>query len=160
MNTFTKISLLSFALVLTLVQNLLAQTPLPQSSQMLELKNNWTKQELMEPAKLAALLKNPGSAKPLIFNIGVVDNIKGAKNIGAADKKENLVLFRKALTALPKTAAIVIYCGCCPFGRCPNIRPAFQVLKDAGFSNAKLLNLPTNLKTDWINKGYPIAKSE
>ena len=149
-----KIYLILLIFTFTGIQSLKSQT-MPQT---LGLKNNWTKKDLMEPAKLAALIKNPNLAKPLIFNIGVVDNILGAKSFGAADKKENLVRFRKALSVLPKTTAIVIYCGCCPFGRCPNVRPAFQVLKDGGFVNAKLLNLPTNIKTDWTDKGYPLAK--
>jgi len=52
----------------------------------------------------------------------------------------------------------VIYCGCCPFEHCPNVRPAFQLLNEMKFTNQKLLNLSTNLKTDWIDKGYPVAK--
>jgi hypothetical protein len=122
------------------------------------LKNSWTKQELMEPAVLAALIKNPKLVQPMIFNIGVVDDIKGARNMGAASEKENLARLKNALKTLPRTTQVVVYCGCCPFERCPNIRPAFQALKDAGFTRAKLLNLPTNVKTDWINKGYPLAK--
>jgi hypothetical protein len=49
-----------------------------------------------------------------------------------------------------------VYCGCCPFEKCPNIRPAFNLMKAMGFSNGKLLNLPTNLKQNWIAKGYPV----
>lgn len=132
--------------------------PLPKTIQPGSLKNTWTKNELIEPAALAAIIKNPKAAKPLIFNIGVVDDITGAKNMGAASEKENLARFKKTLTKLPKNTPIVVYCGCCPFDRCPNIRPAFQALKEGGFSKGKLLNLPTNLKTDWISKGYPLAK--
>jgi hypothetical protein len=29
-------------------------------------------------------------------------------------------------------------------------------MKAMGFSNGKLLNLPTNLKQNWIAKGYPV----
>lgn len=132
--------------------------PLPITIKPGSLKNNWTKNELIEPAALAAIIKNPKAAKPLIFNIGVVDDIRGAKNMDAASEKENLARFKKMLTKLPKNTPIVVYCGCCPFDRCPNIRPAFQALKEGGFSKGKLLNLPTNLKTDWISKGYPLAK--
>lgn len=134
-----------------------AQT-LPMTIKPGSLKNTWTKNELIEPATLAAIIKNPKTAKPLIFNLGVVDDITGAKNMGAASEKENLAQFKKTLTKLPKNTPIVVYCGCCPFDRCPNIRPAFQALKEGGFSKGKLLNLPTNLKTDWISKGYPLAK--
>ena len=51
---------------------------------------------------------------------------------------------------------MIIYCGCCPFRRCPNVRPAFELLKKMKFTNAKLLNLPTSLNDDWISKGYPM----
>ena len=79
--------------------------------------------------------------------------------MGAASEKENLERFKKALKALPKTSLVVVYCGCCPMERCPNVRPAFQALQSAGFTNARLLNLPTNIKVDWINKGYPMEES-
>lgn len=118
----------------------------------------WSKNQLIQPNQLALLIKNPKAAKPLIFNIGVVEDIKGARNMGAASEKENLERFKNALARLPKTTPIVVYCGCCPFDKCPNIRPAFKVLQSSGFTKARLLNLPTNIKTDWINKGYPLAK--
>ncbi len=119
-------------------------------------KNPWTAHQLMEPAVLAAKIKNPKAVKPLIFNIGVVENIKGAKNFGAASEAENLKHFAEALSKLPKNTPVVVYCGCCPFNKCPNIRPAFNALKQGGFKNGKLLNLATNIKTDWISKGYPL----
>ena len=130
----------------------------PKDMKLGSLKNSWTKNELMEPAVLASILRNPKATKPLIFNIGVVDDIKGAKNMGAASEKENLARLKKTLSKLPKNTPIVIYCGCCPFDRCPNIRPAFDALKDGGFTKGLLLNLPTNVKTDWISKGYPMAE--
>ena len=123
----------------------------------LDKKDNWTQKDLIEPAALAAILANPKAKQPLIYNIGVVENIKGAKSFGAASEKENVELLRKALSGLPKTSSIVVYCGCCPFSRCPNIRPAVALLKGMGFINGKLLNIPTNLKQNWIDKGYPLA---
>jgi len=119
-------------------------------------KDPWTKAQLMEPSNLVSILKNPKAAKPTIFNIGVVEDIPGAKNLGAASKKENLANFKAALASLPKSTRVVVYCGCCPFSKCPNIRPAFLAMQEAGFKNGRLLNIPTNIKTDWINKGYPM----
>lgn len=119
-------------------------------------KDPWASSQLMAPSTLAALIRNKKTTKPVIFNIGVVENIKGARNTGGAGKKENLQRFKKALSSIPKTSTVVIYCGCCPFDRCPNIRPAFAALQAAGFKNGKLLNLPTNIKVDWMNKGYPV----
>lgn len=134
----------------------LAQTTV-RPNQALDKKDNWTQKDLIEPSALAAIIANSKASQPKIFNIGVVDNIKGAINIGGVSEKENLQKLNNALSKLPKNTFLVIYCGCCPFERCPNIRPAVNMLKTMGFTNAKLLNLPTNLKQNWIEKGYPIA---
>jgi thiosulfate/3-mercaptopyruvate sulfurtransferase len=52
---------------------------------------------------------------------------------------------------------VVIYCGCCPFSRCPNVRPAFELLKEMKFTMPRLLNLPHSLNDDWVSKGYPMG---
>ncbi len=120
-------------------------------------KYPWTAKELLEPSALAATLKD-GSKKPVILNIGVVEDIPGARHIGAASKAENITKLKEAVAKISKNGEVIIYCGCCPFTRCPNAQPAFTTLKKMGFTNVKLLNLSTNLKTDWIAKGYPVAK--
>lgn len=134
----------------------LAQTT-NRTNQSLDKKDNWTQKDLIEPSALAAIIANPKTNQPKIFNIGVVDNIKGAINMGGVSEKENLQKFSNVLSKLPKNTFLVVYCGCCPFEKCPNIRPAVNLLKNMGLTNAKLLNLPTNLKQNWIEKGYPIA---
>lgn len=125
---------------------------------LLGLKKPWTNSELIEPSALAADLKTNSTTTPLIYNIGAVENIKGARHIGPAGNAENLEKLRNTVKDLPKNTAIVIYCGCCPFSKCPNVSPAYSELKKLGFSNIKVLDLATNLKTDWIDKGYPLGK--
>jgi rhodanese-related sulfurtransferase len=92
----------------------------------------------------------------VIFNIGPVQQIKGAIAIGPATKPDNLEKLKQQLAKLPKDKEVIIYCGCCPYSRCPNVRPAFELLQKLKFKNAKLLNLPSNLNDDWISKGYPL----
>jgi thiosulfate/3-mercaptopyruvate sulfurtransferase len=116
----------------------------------------WTDKQLKDPAALAKTLKDPKATPPVIFNIGPVDQIKGAIRIGPTVNQENLDELRQQLTKLPKDKEVVIYCGCCPFRRCPNVRPAFELLKELKFTKAKLLNLPTSLSEDWASKGYPM----
>lgn len=118
---------------------------------------NWTKQQLMEPYALARLLKD-GKDLPVIFCVGPGASIPNSINIGMTRDKQNLDLFRARLKELPVNTSIVIYCGCCPFEHCPNVRPAIEVLKQMNFTNYKLLDLPHNLKTDWIDKGFPTKK--
>jgi hypothetical protein len=38
---------------------------------------------------------------------------------------------------------------------CPNLRPAFRALAELGYTKVRVLNIPTNMQTDWYSKGYP-----
>jgi len=122
--------------------------------------NPWTNNQLIEPADLAAMINNGTAGNLAIYNIGAVEDIKGAKHIGPVSNPENLEKLKAAVAGLPKNTAIIIYCGCCPFTKCPNIRPAFIELTKDGFTDVKLLNLPKNLQTNWIAPGYPLAASK
>jgi hypothetical protein len=115
----------------------------------------WKAAELLDPATLAAELKT-GNA-PLIFNIGAVEDIKTARHAGPVKEPDNLAKFKGMLAGLPKNTPVVIYCGCCALPKCPNVRPAWRELKAAGFTNIRVLNLPVNLKTNWIDMGYPLS---
>ncbi|RPD50931.1 rhodanese-like domain-containing protein [Paracnuella aquatica] len=118
---------------------------------------NWTEKQLMEPAALATVLKE-NSKLPLIVSVGPGALIPNSVDIGPGSDEENIAAFGKLLSGKKKEEKIVVYCGCCPFAQCPNVRPAIQALKDGGFTNYYLLNIPKNLKTDWIDKGYPTVK--
>ncbi len=115
----------------------------------------WTEKQLMAPADLASVISNTNAKKPIIFSVGPGAMIRGSKDMGPVHEKENLDKFKQALILLPKDADIVVYCGCCPFEHCPNIRPAFSLLNEMKFTQARLLNLEHNIKTDWVAKGYP-----
>jgi thiosulfate/3-mercaptopyruvate sulfurtransferase len=115
----------------------------------------WTAKQLLQPADLAVMINHPKTKLPLIFCVGPGALIRGSIDTGPAHEKQNLEKLKLQLSSLPKDADIVIYCGCCPFERCPNIRPAFILLNEMKFSNARLLNLEHNIKTDWVSKGYP-----
>lgn len=115
---------------------------------------NWTKDQLMDPAALANTIKSNQNI-PFIYCVGPGAVIPHSINIGMTEDKKNLEEFKASISKLPRTANIVIYCGCCPFAKCPNVRPAIAVLKEMKFANYHLLNLPDNIKTDWIAKGYP-----
>lgn len=84
-------------------------------------------------------------------------HIPHAQFAGPASKPEGLAKLRAAVKDLPKSAPIIIYCGCCPMKKCPNIRPAYEALRDLGFRDVRVLDLPDNFHTDWIAKGYPVS---
>lgn len=116
----------------------------------------WNTSQLMEPAELAWMITNSSQGLPVIINIGPAATIKGSVNIGSASEKVNIDKLRNFLKKQKKTREIVVYCGCCPFDRCPNIRPAFEVLNKMGFKNQKVLSLKNNIKTNWIDMKYPV----
>ncbi|HEV7621588.1 MAG TPA: rhodanese-like domain-containing protein [Flavisolibacter sp.] len=118
---------------------------------------NWTSKQLLEPSVLAENL-NSGKEVPIIISVGPGAVIPNSINIGMAKESGNIQKLKNKLKGLPKNTRVVIYCGCCPFDHCPNVRPAIDVLKEMKFTNYQLLDLPHNIKTDWIDKGYPQIK--
>lgn len=114
----------------------------------------WNESQLMDPALLAARITE-NKTKDVVISVGPEAIIKGSVDIGPTHEPENLEKLRNYLKNIPKGKEVVIYCGCCPFVKCPNIRPAFKLLQEMGFKNAKLLNLPKNIKADWLDKDYP-----
>ena len=124
----------------------------------------WTEEQLIEPSELAEIIESLDQRPPYIISVSPRGahglrpgkGIKGTVDFGAADEPENLEKLRASLEELPKDTEIVLYCGCCPFDICPNIRPAFSLLNEMEFINHKLLNLKKNIRVDWMNKGYPM----
>ncbi len=123
-------------------------------------KEPWTEKQLMDPGDLAKILNDPKSKKPVLLSIGFGGGISGSIELPPAKEKQGVETLKKELAKYSKDAFIVIYCGCCPFEPCPNIRPAFNVLNEMKFTNHKLLNLSQNLKKDWIDKGYPVTATK
>jgi hypothetical protein len=145
-----------FATLLLLFGVFMANAQVSASMSMPSAGTPWKPTELMEPGELNEAIT--AKKAPVIFNIGSVEDIKGAIHIGPITEAANLEKFKTALTAHKKSTEIVIYCGCCPFGKCPNIRPPYKLLKDLGYTNVKVLNLYVNLRNNWTSAGYPLAK--
>jgi thiosulfate/3-mercaptopyruvate sulfurtransferase len=124
----------------------------------------WTAAQEMRPAELAsALSETKTSAPPTIIYAGfhtlfAGGHIPGATFHGTASTQTGLAELKKWAESLLRSTSVVIYCGCCPFDHCPNIRPAFLALHEMGFTNLRVLVMPTNFATDWADKGYPIQK--
>ena len=116
----------------------------------------WKPTELMEPGELNYVILQKKA--PVIINAGTVEDIKGAIHIGSINEAANLEKLKTTVAKYAKNTEIVVYCGCCPFGKCPNIRPAYKTLKDMGYTNIKVLNLYVNLRNNWTSAGYPLEK--
>ncbi|MGZ3751647.1 MAG: hypothetical protein ACXVB0_22710 [Mucilaginibacter sp.] len=121
----------------------------------------WKPEQLMEPQVLATMISNnTGNNLPVILNIGSVDAIKGAISTGPTSEADGMAELNKQLKHIGKDRLVVIYCGCCPLFKCPNVRPAFKLLAAEGYTNIRVLNLKTNLKTDWVDKKYPMNEDK
>ncbi len=124
----------------------------------------WSKAQVLQPADLRVELEKVKSASaPRILYVGFRTlfeggHIPGASFRGTASKEEGLAELKKTVGELPRSTNLVIYCGCCPFDHCPNIRPAYTALKEMGFSHVRVLVLPTSFAADWVEKGYPMQR--
>jgi len=119
---------------------------------------------LMQTDELVKVL-NSKAEKPLLIQVGshvlyTQAHIPGSEYIGPASGDAGVQQLRKRVENLSKTKLIVLYCGCCPWGHCPNVKPAYDALAALGFTNVKVLYIANNFGADWVDKGYPIAKGE
>ena len=132
----------------------------------------WTAEQVVQPADFAKELaashststSTPDAAKPNVVYVGFRPlynggHIPGASFHGDAGKPKGLADLKAFAGYLPRDTNLVIYCGCCPLEKCPNIRAAFTTLNAMGFTHLRVLMLPTDFNTDWISKGYPVEKA-
>lgn len=163
-NTVLRKTILAAALpvlgVLALALFPAAGSGLPQSSS----GEPWTAAQALQPEALARELSGAqGANRPTILCVGFRTlyqgaHLPGALYFGEARSEQGLAEIKKWAEKLPRSANLVIYCGCCPISRCPNIRPATKALREMGFTHLRVLILPHDLAADWVEKNYPTEK--
>ena len=120
---------------------------------------------LINPDELVKILQSSKGEKPLLIHVGfhvlyLQGHIPGSEYIGPGSDAKALQRLSKRVESLPKNKFIVIYCGCCPWVHCPNVKAADDALHAMGFTNVKVLYMAENFGTDWRDKGYPTANGE
>lgn len=120
---------------------------------------------LIKPDELVILLGSAKGEKPLMIQVGShvlysQAHIPGSEYVGPASSNDGLQRLRKRVEPLPRNTFILIYCGCCPWDHCPNVKPADDALQSLGFTNVKVLYIADNFGADWVDKGYPVAKGD
>jgi rhodanese-related sulfurtransferase len=148
----TKLGLLAAAVCLCVIPALGQATSIPATQQ-------------ISPEELVKLLEGSQQQKPLVLHVGphtlyAQAHIPGSEYVGAGSTDAGLQQLRKRVDSLPRMKFIVLYCGCCPWSHCPNVKPANDALRAMGFTNVKVLYVAGNFGTDWVDKGYPTAKGE
>jgi rhodanese-related sulfurtransferase len=119
--------------------------------------------QVLQPEALRHMLQTGSADKPLILQVGshllfAESHIPGSEYAGAGSQPAGLEQLQNRVNSLPRNKLIVLYCGCCPWNRCPNLGPAFAKLREMGFTNVKALYLANNFGTDWADKGYPVEQ--
>jgi thiosulfate/3-mercaptopyruvate sulfurtransferase len=120
---------------------------------------------LIQPEALVRMLKGGGDEKPLVLQVGfrvmfAQAHIPGSEYAGPASQPSGMESLESTVAALPKDKHIVLYCGCCPWNRCPNVGPAYKRLHDLGFTRVEVVYFANNFGDDWVNKGYPTVKGK
>lgn len=157
--TFLAISQLTCLLALALVS-----LPLPPiHGQEKKTADPWTSSETVQPALLSKMLTDKYVSVPTVVFVGFRSlyaggHVPGASFHGTASTEQGLAELKGWAASLPRSTELVIYCGCCPMDKCPNIRPAYTALSALGFKKLRVLVLPTSFAADWADKGYPMQK--
>lgn len=123
----------------------------------------WSAAQLVQPAELVRQLNGPAGSRPLVLCVGFdflyqSAHIPGALLYGPGREPSGLKALADAAKAWQHDRDIVIYCGCCPMKQCPNLRPAFRLLRDRGFTRLRVLDLERDFRRDWLQNNLPSEK--
>jgi hypothetical protein len=121
--------------------------------------------KLIQPAEWAAKLKDGSASKSLMLHVGFKTmfdqaHIPGSEYAGPGSSGAGLQVLRDRVASLPRNSSIVIYCGCCPWTRCPNMAGAYDALVQMGFTDVKGIFIEENFGKNWVDQGYPTAKQQ
>jgi thiosulfate/3-mercaptopyruvate sulfurtransferase len=124
----------------------------------------WSPAQTVQPSDLAKELADTKTVPTLVYvgfqRLYTAGHIKGAQFHGSGGSADGLAQLKTWAATLPRSTNLVIYCGCCPLERCPNLRPAFTALREMGFTKLRALILPNSFAQDWADKGLPYEKSQ
>ncbi len=116
------------------------------------------------PRDLAARLDEVQAGKLDVLHVGPAylfgkARIPHARHAGEASSDDGYATLLAELRRLAADREVILYCGCCPTKNCPNIVPAERAAREARLSRAFVLDLPTTLKADWSDRGYPVERA-
>ena len=161
-NRLSKLFLFSGVAILFAAAAIFVSAPTLRADEK-EPSDPWTSAQIVQAGDFVHELGEKNETRPTVIYVGfrtlfAGGHIPGATFHGTASTEQGLAELKKWADALPRTTNLVIYCGCCPLEKCPNIRPAFAALSEMGFKKLRVLALPTSFAADWADKGYPVQK--
>ena len=141
------------------------QTQTAKVSQPAKLAAEWKDARQISPAELEKRLNGPKGARPPVLYVGFEilydgGHIPAAIFAGPASTAAGLAQLKQAAAKIPHDKEVVIYCGCCPWEKCPNVKPAYEALRQMGFARVMVLLIPQDFAHDWIGQGYPVERKK
>jgi len=140
---------------------LIAQTPTPNGA---AINPPWTSGDVIQVPDLVKIVAAKGANSPAIFQVGfeklyTTQHVPGSIYAGPGRTDAGLDNLKKAVAGVAKDRTIVLYCGCCPWDHCPNMKPAFALLHSLGYTRIKVVEIPKSFGEDWAAKGYAVEGS-
>ena len=125
----------------------------------------WKDARQISPAELAKKLSGPAAGRPIVLQVGFKvlyegGHVPGAIFAGPASTAEGAARLKAEAGKIARDREVVIYCGCCPWEKCPNVHPAYEELRRMGFSNVVVLLIPQDFAHDWIGAGLPVSRGK
>ena len=130
-----------------------------------QLAPEWKDARQISIPELVKRIAGPAAQRPVVLQVGfqvLYDgaHIPGATFAGPATTSEGIARLRSEAEKIPRGKEVVIYCGCCPWEKCPNVHPAYDELRKMRFTNLVVLLIPHDFHQDWIVPGYPIERGK
>jgi len=153
------IALVSILVSIGIAANVSAQEPVGAA-----FNPPWNATDVIHAADLSSIIADKKAVQPSILQVGFetmfkTQHIPGSVYAGPGRTDAGLEVLRKAVAGVPKDRAIVLYCGCCPWDHCPNMKPAFKVLHELGYTKVRVVEIPQSFKIDWMDKGFAVEGS-
>jgi thiosulfate/3-mercaptopyruvate sulfurtransferase len=123
----------------------------------------WRNARQISATELAKRISRPVSTRPVVLQVGFKvlyddGHIPGAIFAGPASTSDGLAKLRAVAEKISRSKEVILYCGCCPWEKCPNIHPAYDALRHMGFSRVVVLLIPEDFAHDWVGQGFPLAR--
>lgn len=121
----------------------------------------WLPTEVMPAQLLAERLA--GKSPPAVISVSNAwlygqAHVRGARHFGDPGSPAGREQLSRAFARLPKDRELVLYCGCCDFTDCPNVRAGYSLARQVRPEGLRVLYLPTSLYPDWVERGYATEK--
>lgn len=154
-----------FAFVGLAVMFAITAVAAPRVRSNLAVTPEWSSARQISAAELAKKISGPPQTRPIVLQVGFKalyegGHIPGAVFAGPASTSDGLAILKRVAAKIPRHKEIILYCGCCPWDKCPNLHPAYDALRSMGFSQLVVLLVPQNFAHDWIGQGFPVVRGK